>query len=101
MVRYLGAEPVLVDVDPGTLNIDLRAAKAAVTGATRAIVPVHFAGLPVSYADLSAFAGDHGLRVVEDAAHAFPARADGICVGAGPSDAMRVQLLRDQDHDHR
>jgi dTDP-4-amino-4,6-dideoxygalactose transaminase len=87
VVRYLGAEPVLVDVDPLTLNIDLRAAKAAVSGATRAIVPVHFAGLPVSYADLSAFAGDHGLRVVEDAAHAFPARADGICVGAGPSDA--------------
>lgn len=87
VVRYLGAEPVLVDVDPGTLNIDLRAAKAAVTAATRAIIPVHFAGLPVSYADLSAFAGDHGLRVVEDAAHAFPARSDGVWVGAGPSDA--------------
>ncbi|HWJ52765.1 MAG TPA: aminotransferase class I/II-fold pyridoxal phosphate-dependent enzyme, partial [Propionibacteriaceae bacterium] len=87
VVRYLGAEPVLVDIDPGTLNLDLQAAKAAVTGATRAVMPVHFAGLPVSYPDLSAFAGDHGLRVVEDAAHAFPARTDGICVGAGSSDA--------------
>ena len=87
VVRYLGAEPVLVDIDPVTLNIDLQAAKAAVTGATRAVMPVHFAGLPVSYADLSAFAGDHGLRVVEDAAHAFPSRTDGVCVGAGPSDA--------------
>jgi dTDP-4-amino-4,6-dideoxygalactose transaminase len=64
VVRYLGAEPVLVDIDPETLNLDLQAAKAAVTGATRAVIPVHFAGLPVSYTDLSAFAGDHGLRVV-------------------------------------
>ncbi len=87
VVRYLGAEPVLVDVDPATLNIDLQAAKDAVTGATRAVIPVHFAGLPVSYADLSGFAGDHGLRVVEDAAHAFPSRTDGIPVGAGPTDA--------------
>ena len=100
VVRYLGAEPVLVDIDPLTLNIDLRAAKAAVTGATRAIIPVHFAGLPVSYADLSAFAGDHGLRVVEDAAHAFPARADGICVGARTQRRHRVQLLRHQDPDY-
>ena len=87
VVRYLGAEPVLVDIDPATLNIDLQAAKAAVTRATRAVMPVHFAGLPVSYADLSAFAGDHGLRVVEDAAHAFPSRTDGVRIGAGPSDA--------------
>lgn len=87
VVRYLGAEPVLVDIDPVTLNLDLRAAKAAITGATRAVLPVHFAGLPVSYGDLSAFAGDHGLRVVEDAAHAFPSRTDGVSVGAGPNDA--------------
>jgi dTDP-4-amino-4,6-dideoxygalactose transaminase len=87
VVRYLGAEPVLVDIDPRSLNLDLQAAKAAVTGATRAVMPVHFAGLPVSYPDLSAFAGDHGLRVIEDAAHAFPARTDGIWVGAGSSDA--------------
>ena len=87
VVRYLGGEPVLVDIDPVTLNLDLQAAKAAVTGATRAVMPVHFAGLPVSYTDLAAFAGDHSLRVVEDAAHAFPSRTDGVCVGAGPSDA--------------
>jgi dTDP-4-amino-4,6-dideoxygalactose transaminase len=87
VVRYLGAEPVLVDIDPVTLNLDLQAAKAAVTKATRAVMPVHFAGLPVSYSDLSALAGDHGLRVIEDAAHAFPSRTDGVCVGAGPSDA--------------
>jgi dTDP-4-amino-4,6-dideoxygalactose transaminase len=87
VVRYLGAEPVLVDVDPATLNIDLKAAKAAVTDATRAVLPVHFAGLPVSYADLASFAGDHGLLVIEDAAHAFPARSDGTMVGGGPSAA--------------
>lgn len=87
VVRYLGAEPVLVDVDPATLNIDLKAAKAAVTDATRAVLPVHFAGLAVSYADLASFAGDHGLVVIEDAAHAFPARSDGTTVGGGPSAA--------------
>lgn len=87
VVRYLGAEPVLVDVDPATLNIDLMAAKAAVTAATRAVLPVHFAGLPVTYADLASFAGDHGLLVIEDAAHAFPARSDGTMVGGGPSEA--------------
>jgi dTDP-4-amino-4,6-dideoxygalactose transaminase len=62
VVRYLGAEPVLVDIDPVTLNLDLQAAKAAITEATRAVLPVHFAGLPMSYGDLSAFAGDHDLR---------------------------------------
>jgi dTDP-4-amino-4,6-dideoxygalactose transaminase len=87
VVRYVGGEPVLVDVDPVTLNIDLGAAKAAVTGATRAVIPVHFAGLPVGYTDLMSFASDHGLRVVEDAAHAFPSCTEGTRVGAGPSDA--------------
>lgn len=88
VVRYLGGLPVLVDVDPVTLNIDLQAAAAAITPRTRAVIPVHFAGLPVASVDLSAFAGAHGLQVVEDAAHAFPAESSGRqLVGAGASDA--------------
>ncbi|WP_280525104.1 DegT/DnrJ/EryC1/StrS family aminotransferase [Nocardioides jishulii] len=87
VVRYLGAEPILVDVDPQTLNIDLEAAEALVTPRTRAIMPVHFAGLPVSPSALRDFAGRHALKVVEDAAHALPAAAEGELVGSGVSDA--------------
>jgi dTDP-4-amino-4,6-dideoxygalactose transaminase len=87
VVRYLGARPVMVDVNPTHLNIDLRDAEKKVTSKTRAIVPVHFAGYPVEPAPLREFATFHGLRVVEDAAHAFPAQRDGERVGAGSSDA--------------
>ncbi len=87
VVRYLGAEPVLVDVDPETFNIDLVAAAKAVSGQTRAVMPVHFAGLPVSPSALRSFADDHALKVVEDAAHALPAAAEGETVGSGASDA--------------
>lgn len=87
VVRYLGAEPVLVDVDPSTLNIDLSAADAAVTDRTKAVMPVHFAGLPVSSKAMRSFADRHGLRVVEDAAHAFPAASNGEFVGSGASAA--------------
>lgn len=88
VVRYLGAEPVLVDVDPVTLNLDIDAAAAAVTGRTKAIMPVHFAGLAVDRAALARLAEDHGLTVVEDAAHAFPTTSDGALVGTGSSDAV-------------
>ncbi|MBK8755696.1 MAG: DegT/DnrJ/EryC1/StrS family aminotransferase [Actinomycetales bacterium] len=88
VVRYLGATPVIVDVDPATLNIDLAAAEAAVTDRTAAIMPVHFAGLPVDRAALAAFAERHGVAVVEDAAHAHPVHSDGIPVGLGASRAV-------------
>lgn len=88
VVRYVGATPVLVDVDPLTLNIDLDAAAGAITSQTRAVMPVHFAGLPVDRARLADFAKKHGLRVIEDAAHAFPAMSDGAPIGRGASDAV-------------
>lgn len=88
VVRYVGATPILVDVDPVTLNIDLNAAGRAVTARTRAIMPVHFAGLPVSRRALSEFAGRHGVAVIEDAAHAFPVRNGGRYVGDSESDAV-------------
>ncbi|WP_020579245.1 DegT/DnrJ/EryC1/StrS family aminotransferase [Actinopolymorpha alba] len=87
IVHYLGAEPVLVDVDPTTLNIDLAAAESRITARTAAVVPVHFAGKALSCARLDAFARSHNLRVVEDAAHAFSATSDGTPVGAGQSQA--------------
>ena len=87
VVRYLGADPVVVDVDPQTLNMDLAAAEAAVTPRTRAIMPVHFAGLPVPTTAIQELARRHGLRVVEDAAHALPARSEGVTVGTSTSEA--------------
>jgi dTDP-4-amino-4,6-dideoxygalactose transaminase len=87
VVRYLGAIPVLVDVDPGTLNIDLNDASARLTKRTRAVMPVHFAGLAVSSTELEWFGSLNGLEVVEDAAHAFPASDGRLPVGAGTSAA--------------
>ena len=85
-VRYLGADPVLVDVDPVTLCIDLADAERRVTENTVAIAPVHYAGLAVPDAALTAFAKRHGLKVVEDAAHSFPTVNEGTLVGAGGHD---------------
>lgn len=87
VVRYVGADPVFVDVDPTTLNIDLTAAAAAVGPRTKAVIPVHFAGLCVSRTALADLAVKHKLSVVEDAAHAFPAASEGVSVGAGSSAA--------------
>ena len=88
VVRYVGATPVLVDIDPVTLNIDLDAAQAAVTNRTKAIMPVHFAGLPVPRGRLAQFARANGLSVIEDAAHAFPVLDGGSLIGDGDSDAV-------------
>jgi dTDP-4-amino-4,6-dideoxygalactose transaminase len=87
-VRYLGAQPVLVDVDETSLNIDLDAAADAVTSRTKAIMPVHFAGLAVDRERLAAFARRHELAVVEDAAHALPTVSGGRLVGTGSSDVV-------------
>src|SRR6218665_1601602 len=72
VVRYLGADVVLVDIDPATLNIDPKLVEAAITPKTRCIIPVHYAGLAVDMIAILDIARKHGLRVVEDAAHALP-----------------------------
>jgi dTDP-4-amino-4,6-dideoxygalactose transaminase len=87
VVRYLGADVRLVDIDPATLNIDPAAVEAAIGPKTRAIVPVHFAGLAVDMPAIHAVARRHGLKVVEDAAHALPATCGGRLVGTLDSDA--------------
>ncbi len=88
VVRHLGADPVIVDVDPQTLNIDLARAQAALTERTAAIVPVHFAGLPVDRAALAGFARRNGVAVVEDAAHAHSGVSAGEPIGRGASRAV-------------
>ncbi|MDR0599868.1 MAG: DegT/DnrJ/EryC1/StrS family aminotransferase [Treponema sp.] len=88
VVRYLGAEAVFVDLAPDSFNIDGPALEGAITGLAkragggpewrpRAVIPVHFGGLPLDMGAILAAARRHGLGVVEDAAHAFPARIGG------------------------
>jgi dTDP-4-amino-4,6-dideoxygalactose transaminase len=86
VVRYLGATPVFVDVDPATLNLSPLAVERAITPRTRAIMPVHFAGMACDMDALLELARAHRLRVVEDAAHAFPTRYRGRLVGTLDSD---------------
>jgi len=87
VVRYLGADVKLVDIDPATLCLDLAQVEAAITPRTRAILPVHYAGLAVDMPALLAIARRHGLKVVEDAAHALPTTHGGRLVGTFESDA--------------
>ncbi|MGA0610324.1 DegT/DnrJ/EryC1/StrS family aminotransferase [Caldimonas sp. KR1-144] len=87
VARYLGADVVLVDIDPATLNIDPAQVEAAITPRTRCIVPVHYAGLAADMDAILSIARRHGLKVVEDAAHALPTTHRGALVGTLPSDA--------------
>src|SRR5881296_1685851 len=73
VIEHVGARPVLVDVEPETLNIDAGQVEAAITPRTRAILAVHYAGHPVDLDALRALASAHRLALVEDAAHALPA----------------------------
>jgi len=86
VVRYLGADVVLVDVDPATLCIAPQAIEQAITPRTKAIVPVHYAGLAADMPAILALARKHGLKVVEDAAHALPTLSAGRLVGTLDSD---------------
>jgi dTDP-4-amino-4,6-dideoxygalactose transaminase len=82
VILHAGARPVLADVCPDDLTIDPAAVEAALTPRTRAILPVHFAGQPCRMDDLLAIAARHGLRVLEDAAHAVGATYRGRPIGA-------------------
>lgn len=86
VVRYLGATPVMVDVLEDTFNIDPAAVEAAITPRTKVIMPVHFAGLSCDMDALLAIARQHGLKVVEDAAHALPTTWKGRKIGTLDSD---------------
>jgi len=70
IISLLGATPVFVDVDRDTLMADADRIAAAITPRTRAIIPVHYAGAPADLDPIGALAARHGIRVIEDAAHA-------------------------------
>jgi dTDP-4-amino-4,6-dideoxygalactose transaminase len=82
VVLEVGARPVFVDVDARTRNIDLQEVEKAVSPATRAIIPVDLAGLPVDRDRLYALAREHQLRVVEDACQSFGANWRGRALGS-------------------
>lgn len=82
VVRYFGATPRFVDIDPDTFNIDPDAVAAAIGPRTRAIIPVHFAGHPADMEPLDRLALDNNLSLVEDAAHALPSSYHGAMIGS-------------------
>jgi len=82
VILHVGATPVLVDVEPDTLNLDPAHVARALTPRTRALIPVHFGGHPADMDPLLALARERGLVVIEDAAHAIGARYHGRPVGS-------------------
>jgi dTDP-4-amino-4,6-dideoxygalactose transaminase len=80
-IIFLGAKPVLADIDPETFNIDTSKLEALITSKTKAIMPVHLYGQPCDHGELSALAAKHGLKVIEDACQAVGAEYDGKKAG--------------------
>lgn len=83
VIEQVGARPVLVDVEPDTLNIDPDKIEDAVTAKTKAIMPVHYSGHPVDLDAIYDIAERHNLFVVQDAAHAVSAKYKGRYIGTG------------------
>jgi len=81
-IAYTGAQPVLVDVDPETMNLDPMQLERAISPRTRAILPVHLYGQPADMDAIAEIAERHGLLVIEDACQAHGARYKGKRVGA-------------------
>jgi perosamine synthetase len=81
VVLYLKAKPVLVDCLPDTFYIDPDQIERAITSRTKAIIPVHFGGQPCEMEPIVEIARRHNLYVIEDAAHALPAKYHGQTVG--------------------
>lgn len=87
VILQVGATPVLADIGPD-LNIDPAAIRRAITGRTRAVIPVHIGGLPCAMREIWDLADQYRIKVVEDAAHAAGAQIAGAALGGGRSDAV-------------
>ncbi len=81
-ISYVGARPVFVDIDPHTFNLDVSQIEGAITGRTRAILPVHLFGQPADLAPILEICRKHGLKLVEDCAQSFGAEYGGKMTGA-------------------
>jgi perosamine synthetase len=82
VIRYFDAHPIFVDVDTHSLNINPSLIEQAITARTRAIIPVHLGGLPVDMDPVLEVASRHGVPIIEDAAHTFPATYKGRPIGS-------------------
>jgi len=82
VIVHTGARPVFADIDPATFNLDPSEVRRRITPKTRAIIAVHHSGLPCDMESISAIAREHGLLVIEDAAHAIGTQIDGKQVGS-------------------
>jgi len=87
VIRYLGATPVFVDCDPASFNMRPEDFSGAITNQTKAVMPVHFAGLPCDMTEICAIAKRHDIKILDDAAHAFPAKHNGKIIGNCGADA--------------
>ena len=81
-IRYVGAKPIFVDIHPDTLNIDTNKIEQAITPHTKAILPVHIAGIPCDMDALRDISQNHNLTLIDDAAHAIPAEYRGQHIGS-------------------
>jgi dTDP-4-amino-4,6-dideoxygalactose transaminase len=82
VILTVGARPVFIDVDPDTRNMNIGLIEAAITPKTKAIIPVHLAGLPLNMPAILSIAKRHGLRVIEDAAQAIGSNIEGQRIGS-------------------
>lgn len=85
VIEHVGAIPIMVDVEPDTLNIDPALVERAISARTRAIIAVHYAGHPADLDRLRKIAWKYNLSLIEDAAHGLPAKYKGVSIGAGPN----------------
>ncbi|MGF1546747.1 MAG: DegT/DnrJ/EryC1/StrS family aminotransferase [Thiotrichales bacterium] len=81
-IRYVGAQPVFVDIDAHTYNLNPALVAAAITPRTKALMPVHLFGQPADLSALAALADRHNLRLIEDCAQSFGASLDGRQTGS-------------------
>jgi len=81
-IKYVGATPVFVDIDPKTFNITVENIEKAITPKTKAVMPVHLFGQPVDMAKIKALCDKHNLKLIEDCAQSFGARIDGKQTGS-------------------
>jgi dTDP-4-amino-4,6-dideoxygalactose transaminase len=90
VIGLVGATPVFVDIDPASYTLDAAKLEAAITPRTKAIIPVHYGGLPCRMERIWEIAQKHGLAVIEDAAHTMGARYAGRRIGSNPRSVFSV-----------
>ncbi len=81
-IKYVGAKPVFVDIDPKTFNITAESIEAAINDNTKAVMPVHLFGQPVDIPQIKALCEQYGLKLIEDCAQSFGARVNGGQTGS-------------------